>query len=497
VVKKRSIVLFFIFLFVSITAFAQETFTILHWNDFHSQNISFVKTGEDKIYVGGYATFAGYIDSIKQHIKNVAIVHAGDDFQGTPISTITKGFSQIDILNIIHPDVFTLGNHEFDYGKDNLYKAIEKANFTIISANIFDHQKEKLFVKPYSIKRYDNIQVGFIGLQTTELPEITFSQNVEQITILNPEEVVRKYVTMINDSVDIIVIVSHMGIDADKELALAVDGYHIIIGGHSHTALFEPLEINNVIICQAGSRGQYMGRLDLSVDIENDSIVAHHGELIETIVGKVTPNEQVQEMVDDYEKRLDSFMNEVIGYLDTDWIRVHRGESNVGNWQADVIREYAGTDIAFQNSGGIRKDIPAGKVTIRDMWELNPFSNHFVVFNVTGSELKKAIEKNCDGKGEFLQISGLKYRFKKSNAQGNRIVDIFVNGKTVSDDSTYSVATNNFLAGNLDYAFGISSEGKNITDLPQIDRDVFIEAIKKQNNIKSEIEHRILEIDEE
>jgi len=489
------IVIILVTLFSSL--FAQERLTILHWNDFHSCNTPYyTKSKEDKIQVGGYATLAGYINSIRSQSKNVALVNAGDDFQGTPISAVTKGFSQIEILNIIKPDVFTLGNHEFDYGKEKLYQAITKAKFPIISANIFDKGTGKLFVKPYLIKKYGNITVGFIGLQTANLKELSLPENVRQLEILNPEQVVRKYTSVIKDSVDIIVIVSHQGLDDDKKLAAAESGFQIIIGGHSHTALFEPLKINDVVICQAGSKGKYLGVLDLFIDIKEKKIVNYKSRLIKTVVDSISPDFLVRNKVDSLEQELSAVFDEVIGVLKNDWINIFRVESNVGNWEADVMREYAGTDFAFQNSGGIRKNISAGNITIRDMWELNPFSNHFVTFEVTGIELRKVIEKNCDGEGEFLHVSGLKYVFNKSKPVGNRVVNIVMKkGELIKDNSTYTVCTNNFLTNHFYGVFGISPEGRQIKHLPKLDRDVFIESVKKQKVIESFVEGRMVSED--
>src|SRR6056297_2107738 len=120
---------------------------IIHWNDFHSANLPYTPAynNPEKIEVGGYAILAGYIDSLRNIYDNALVVHAGDDFQGSPVSSITKGLSQIMILNKIQPDAFTIGNHEFDYGKENLYEVLERANFPVVSANIYDEEKGQLF----------------------------------------------------------------------------------------------------------------------------------------------------------------------------------------------------------------------------------------------------------------------------------------------------------------------------------------------------------------
>jgi len=500
VIKRQKIirhvfrVLFFLF---AIPLCAQEPLTILHWNDFHSFNQPYETIGQDSLIVkmGGYAILSGYINELKKQIAPVALVHAGDDFQGTPISTITKGLSQIRILNIIKPDVFTLGNHEFDYGKENLEQLLKFARFPIISANCFDKQSGKLFLSPYCMKQYGNLKVGFIGLLTPELNQLTLSENIKDLKILDPAASAKKYMTMIKDSVDLIIIVSHLGIEHDEKLAMEIRGAQIIIGGHSHTALFETKKVNDIFICQAGSRGRYLGRIDLEYDKQKKEMVEFKAKLIPMVSDKIEKDSLVNFVIDSLEQIVSTEMEKVIGELTTDWVRDGHAESNVGNWQADVMREFAGTEIAFQNSGGIRKNMFAGKLTVRDMWELNPFSNNFGVFVLNGEELVKAMERNASGQGEFLQISGLTYKFNPRQPVGKRIVEIKINGTLIDPQREYSVCTNNFVIGIFYNTFRAAAKNRSIRYLPEIDRDVFIEAVKKQKKISSKIEGRIVAVD--
>lgn len=473
---------------------SQEKLTILHWNDFHAfnkPNQARLENGE-KAVVGGAAVLKGYINKFRAEEKNVALVHAGDDFQGTPISNITEGMSQIKLLNLIHPDVFTIGNHEFDYGLPALRTAISQATFDIVSANIFDEEKNETFVKPYIIKKFGKIRVGFIGVIIPDLPSLTLPESIAGLKMLDPKVEVEKYVKIIQDSVDLVVVVSHMGLEYDEQLARDVDGIDIIIGGHLHRALFEPVIVNNVIICQAGSHGKYLGKLDIEFDLSKKKIVDYKSELVTTYAEKIQPDPAVQALVDSLEQIVDKELNAVIGELKTDWIRSRSGESNVGNWETDVMREYTGTDIAFQNSGGIRKDVFKGKITLRDMWELNPFANYFVVFEMTGRELRQTLERNSSGEGEFLQVSGVRYRFNEKDPVGNRVEKMWVKGKPVEDTKIYSVCTNNFLVGIFEEAFGFPADDRKMKSLNEIDRDIFIKAVKQQKEISSKIEGRIV-----
>jgi 2',3'-cyclic-nucleotide 2'-phosphodiesterase (5'-nucleotidase family) len=473
-----------------------ERIVILHWNDFHSQNVPF-KTicGDTVCFIGGTANLLGFINRFREEYKNVLVLNAGDDFQGTPISTITKGRSQIELMNIINPDAMELGNHEFDYGKDALEENLKIARFPVLSANLWDKNKGRHFVRPYIIKNIGRVKVGIVGLITPDLFKLVLRENVKGLEILDIDKVTVQYINRLKkDGVDLIIFLTHIGITADSILAERHPDIDIIIGGHSHTPLFEPKVVNGVIICQAGSRGKYLGKLEVIVDIDGDSVYSYSGELVRVISGKVRPDQIALRKVEELESMVDEKFNEVIGKLEVDWVRNFRGESNIGNWEADVMREFAGTDIAFQNSGGLRKDMPKGDITIRDIWEINPFGNTFVIFEVDGKTLRKMIEHQVSGKAELMQVSGIRYVFDSSREPGDRVISIEVNGEPLDENKIYSIVTNNWVAEHLYDLFGISGEGIEFKNLNVVDRDVFIEAVRRQGVIRSYVEGRIVDI---
>jgi 2',3'-cyclic-nucleotide 2'-phosphodiesterase (5'-nucleotidase family) len=158
------------------------------------------------------------------------------------------------------------------------------------------------------------------------------------------------------------------------------------------------------------------------------------------------------------------------------------------------MREFCSTDIAFQNTHGIRKDLPAGNITIRDIWEINPFGNEFAVFKVDGATLRNMMEWQADRKGELMQISGMKYRFDSSKPSGSKIVSIEVGGQPVEDGRTYSIATNSYVAGHLYNLFGLPEKDVKVDNLSKVDRDVFVEAVKNQKTIRSLVEGRIIDV---
>ncbi|CUT08076.1 5'-nucleotidase [Candidatus Kryptonium thompsonii] len=474
-----------------------EKILILHWNDFHSQNVPMRSICSDTpCYVGGTANLLGLINKFRSEEKNVLVLNAGDDFQGTPISSLTKGRSQIELMNLINPDAMTLGNHEFDYGRDALEENLKLAKFKVICANLWDKRKGNLFTKPYTVKNLGKAKVGVIGLTTPELFKLSLRENLKDLELLDIEKVTRQYINELKtkEKVDLIIALTHLGVQADSLLAVKFPEIKIIIGGHSHTVLKEPKIVNGVIICQAGSRGEYLGYLEAMIDVDGDSVYSYKGKLIRVVEGTVKPDEVALKKVEELEKMVDKEFGQVIGKLEVDWKRNFYGESNLGNWEADVMREFAKTDIAFQNSGGLRKDLPKGDIKVRDIWEINPFGNTFVVFEVDGKTLRKMMEWQASGKAELMQVSGIKVVFDSRKKIGERIISIEVGGKPLDENRIYSIVTNNWVADHLYDLFGIPQNSVKIKNLGVVDRDIFIEAVKKQKVIKSEVEGRIIDL---
>jgi 2',3'-cyclic-nucleotide 2'-phosphodiesterase (5'-nucleotidase family) len=482
---------------------AQRTveLTILHYNDFHAQNVPTTMNvrsddgSRERVAVGGSAAMKAWVDRERAAAPNAVLLHAGDDFQGTPISSITKGASQFALLELMQPDAMTLGNHEFDYGADNLRRLLPTVTFPVVSANLWDKSTGAPFVPRYRILRRDGMTIGIIGLAPPDLAQLSLRENVRDLDVLEPAMTVRQTMRELEEKFDarFIVVLSHMGFDQDSTLAATVDDIDVIVGGHSHTATWEPRRVNGAVIVQAGSRGRWLGRLALSVDADAGSVLRAHGTLLPTVVDAVTPDPTMAAAVEELERQVAEGLSETIGMLVTDWKRNSRGESNIGNWETDVMRAFAGADVAFQNSGGIRKNLDAGPVTLRDIWEIAPFGNHFVTFEVSGAQLRTMIRHQAEVTGEFCQVSGLAYTWDYAAAEGARLVRAEVGGAPIDDARTYTVVTSNYVGGHLHDVFGLPEAGVEVRAvLPtHVDRDVFIDAVRTQSRVDSRIEGRI------
>lgn len=473
---------------------------ILHWNDFHSHNTPSLvpRSGgsSETRLVGGAAALFGYIEQLRAENVPTIILNAGDDFQGTPISSITKGFSQILLLNEILPDAMVLGNHEFDYGAETLLNHLRHARFPVLAANILDTATALPIVPAYRMIEKNGLRVGIVGLSAPDLRSLVIREALERWDAVSPDSVLPSLLHILRaDSVRLVVVLSHMGYDNDSLLALRYPEVNVIVGGHSHSVLHKPRRVGNTFIVQAGSAGRWLGKLDLFLHPETDSLVAVRGGLLEVAVDGVVPHARTAALVDSLEQTVGAEMREVIGELLTPWRRPpygRRAESTVGNWQADVMRSYAGTDIAFQNAGGIRTDVEPGPLTVGTMWRLNPFSNTFVTFAVTGRRLREMIEFQLAASlRELVQWSGLRVRYNSTFPSGRRIVALDIEGRVFDEDSLYSIVTNNYVAGNLASHFGMDASSVSFTSLPDVDRDVFIRRIRADGTVSGRIDGRM------
>jgi len=287
-----------------------------------------------------------------------------------------------------------------------------------------------------------------------------------------------------------LILPEHAGIDGCMQ---AVSLHPLGQGLVPLTILRHSHNVNGIYITQAGEHGEYLGYIRARLDTVQNSFSHFQYTLLPVSTSGVTPRSEIAAIVDSLKSTATQTLNTVIGTLQTDWNRNRHGESNLGNWLTDVMREYADADIAFQNSGGIRKDLPAGPIRIRDLWEISPFGNHFVRFHITGQQLLKIIRHQITDPREFLQVSGLQYRYRTGTRE---LLSAQVGGTQLRPDSIYIIVTNNYVHSHFEEFFGLPvSSVQRVSHLPAIDREVFTKAVRDQGTISSRIEGRIRAVD--
>jgi 2',3'-cyclic-nucleotide 2'-phosphodiesterase (5'-nucleotidase family) len=351
----------------------------------------------------------------------------------------------MEFMNAIGYDAMALGNHEFDLGRDNCLGLIGLAKFPVLSANLVDRKTDKLFAPAGDvILERGGVRIAVIGLILDELHLVVAAEPIRDLEVRPGIEVAREEVERLDPQSDLIVVVMHWGLDESRALARAVPGIDVIVTGHDHKRTEKPIVEKGVLIVEAGSRLDRLGRLDIKV--AGDRVIEHRYQLLDLPAAAASEAPApVAELYHEIETTIDAEYGEVVGKLATPWVRDSHGESNLGNWVTDRMREAAGADFAVTNSSGLRTDVGAGPLTRRDIYSISPFPNVLVTFKATGQQLLAFARKNArDALGmdkSIVQVSGLSYSY---DPNGN-VYDLKVGGQPVEPDRSYLGATTDYL----------------------------------------------------
>lgn len=471
--------------------------TILHLNDFHGHLLPFMdKAVSATTPVGGAAYLAAAIEREKaKNPDGTLLLSAGDMFQGTPVSNVFHGEPVIRVMNQLGFDAMALGNHEFDWGLDVLERLRSMASFPFLSANITEQAGGELKgVAPYVLLTRKGLKIAVVGATTPGTPFATKPGNVAGLVFSEPQTSLPPIIEEARKrGAKLVVVLSHLGLDADEELARNVGGIDVIVGGHTHTVVTDPVKVGRTVITQAGSYGSYLGVLNLAVDPETGKATSSpsKNELQAIIAAPGAPmDEKTTRIVDEYNDQIKTEFGKAAGESSVDLERHAASESNLGDLIADSMREATGAEIAFQNGGGIRADVPKGKITLNQVYTLLPFDNDLVTMDLTGSQVLSLLEKSVATEERILQVSGLSVEYDMTKPPGHRVKAVLVSGRPLEPDRGYRVVTNDFLAAGGD-RFQVFGEGKNPVYGDSL-RDAFLIYLQKHSPVSPHIENRVV-----
>ena len=461
---------------------------ILHTNDVHGA-------------IESYAQVRALKDEFAARGAEVILTDAGDFSQGTPYVSTTKGADAVTMMNVTGYDVVTLGNHEFDYGYEQLKTNLAKANFKVICADVYDAQGNTIYDPNYVVTTASGLKIGFFGLETPETQTKVNPALIKGIKFASKSEIytcAQAQVAALNaQGCDLVICLSHLGVDEESapdghrsvDMLANVTGIDLVIDGHSHTVM------------TAGAAGEAVQSTGTKIEnvgiviIDNATKKIEDRYLINAAEG-VNKNPDVEAAAKTIVDRVDAeygveFATSEVKLNGSKAPGVRTEETNLGDLICDalkwsVLKEEGAITvpedhvIAITNGGGIRATINAGSVTKKDLNTVLPFGNTVAVIYVTGAEVLEALEASTfcapDAVGGFPQVSGIKFTvdtsvaFDKGDAYPNstyykpasikRVSIQSVNGKPFSLTDTYAVVTNNFVAagGDTYYVFGNASD---------------------------------------
>ncbi|MFT6117609.1 MAG: 2',3'-cyclic-nucleotide 2'-phosphodiesterase (5'-nucleotidase family), partial [Candidatus Azotimanducaceae bacterium] len=408
---------------------------IIHTNDFHGH---IQQTDE----YAGAARIAALVNESRAQNPGVLVLNAGDSISGTPVSTLFNGLPIFEVLNKVGYNASALGNHEFDHGYKQIKQFRRIANYPLLSANALGPDGELIADDDSLVMQINGIRVGIIGLITDNTPNMIIPTGNENLTFSAPEATLRAQVEKLDPLVDLVIVLSHVGHEEERALAAAVDNIDIIVGGHSHTRVDPPVRINNTYVVQANHYGADVGYLNIEVDTTTHSMSQFSGKLIRAN-DLPAPDPSVAALVNHWEQKVAKVVDHPIATAARDYTK-----EELQVFFEDLIAAETGADFGFYNMGGIRDRIRQGTVTMRTIWQIEPFGNSMVTVTASGAVVKNMLTMDDE----------IHHRFSE-----------------VDDAQIYRVATNGFVAAQLNR----SAPGQiTIQDANELMRDVLIRLIK-------------------
>jgi sulfur-oxidizing protein SoxB len=415
--------------------------------------------------LGGMAHVATVIKRLRAEKPDATLlVDAGDTWHGAGFSVVDKGVSMVKIMNAIGYDVMAPGNWEFFYSKEHLLDLVKQANFPVVAFNVTDKDWDEPVFTPYVMKKVGKLNVAVIGLTypwTALTSAVSGSAQWWKFGIR--EEAARELIAEIRaeHDPDLVVLVSHGGYGLDQKFAQRVDGIDVLVSGHTHDPVFEPVVWNNTIIYQGGAHGKYVANLD--VRVENKKIVEFSYELQKVQQSRTVADPEIKKLVDEAYAPHEEKLGEVVGRSDVMIYRRDYWQSPMGNLLTDALRAIAGSDIAFFPAWRYGATLLPGDITVEDVYNLIPTDGTINTFTMSGKSLKRLMNNTLNGfldrdpysrvGGDMIRFAGMELVYDISRPYGQRVVSLTVGDKDIVDDKEYSVASvhtrfqNNLLFG--------------------------------------------------
>ena len=460
--------------------------TILHTNDHHGR---FWKNSDGEY---GMAARKTVIDGIRAEVAanggHSLLLDGGDVNTGVPESDLQDAVPDFKGMNLLGYQAMAVGNHEFDKPLGILKMQRDLAQFPMLSANIYD-RGQRMF-EPYKIFNLGGVRVGVMGMTTEDTYKMVLPENVKNIEFRSVVAEAAKVVPELRAKSDVVIAATHMGhyengnhgtqAPGDVEMARAVKGIDLVVGGHSQNPACmkaenvldqayvpgnecKPDRQNGTWIVQAHEWGKYVGRADFEyrngefklvkyalvpVNLKKPVKDAAGKTTLVTYTPEIAENKEMLALLSPYQEfgqqKLGVEIGSTDGKLEGDRSVIRAKPASMGVLVGLAMMEKTKADFAVVNAGGVRDSIPAGKITYKDVLKVQPFGNTVITVDMTGKEVMdylNASAKMSVGSGAFAQFAGVKLVIK-----GGAVVTASIKGAPVDPQKTYRMTLNNFQA---------------------------------------------------
>lgn len=524
---------------------SSKTFDLIEITDFHGNLLS---SYNEQIA----AVMAKDVKTVEAQNPDTFVLGGGDFYQGTPISNVLVGVPVQQFLTNVGMKVTALGNHEFDWTKDSdgnvdskgaldLINTVtmKNAGYNIVCANLRNKSDNSLVYPAYQVYTEDNVRIAVIGAITTETPDIVMPANVANYTFTDPATEINDAAAEIkkDNKADVVLAVVHEGSNGDftttgpiMDIANNLHGVDAVFGGHSHT-IMSTTTASGMPVEIASANGK--GYIDLKMNIDSTGKITFPNASAGSATGldKTTGtygayqainrtsstfpygyygvtsstssavDSDVYNIVKAANDQVAPIFNTKIGTAAGNLTKTQDvqpyGESQLGNWTADVIKNYTKADIGIVNNGGIRCNINAGDITKGMIFTLMPFDDTIETTKLTGAQLRTMFENAFADGGKGIQISGIKVTYSSKLSSGNRVISMAKSDGTPIDindtKTTYTVAGPDFVltGGDGFTVFNTPAIKAALVDTHELIRDALMDDVSAKGTIKTEMDNRI------
>lgn len=418
---------------------------------------------EDMSAIGGMAKLASLIEQQRQVDVPVFLFDAGDMFTGA-LSKKTGGALIFDLYGQMGYDAVNLGNHEFEYGWQQLARVLPRANYPVLNANIV-YEGGAPFGRPYAVIEKSGVRIAVIGLMGIDaFVNTMMPANRKGLTIEPLAETAQSWIDLLRPEADLVVLLTHQGrtapmqtdkesdaevqrgIDEEFELAGTLKGVDLLIAGHTDHGLVLPVRHpdSGTWIVQTFGQGMHLGALELQRDPEGIWQLAN-AELKPVNADVLPDHARVAQMIREARSQHPE-LQEVIGSLKGHVVRRYYHESTMGNLVADALKAAAGTDLAMITPGALRSDFASGPVTREAVLNVFPFIDRVTTLELPGRVLRSVIEQGLRRDYGLPNFAGLSITCVLEAPPKAQLIQVLVNGQPLDEDASYTLATGSFTA---------------------------------------------------
>lgn len=399
---------------------------------------------------GGYALLASAIQRERAAAKNGSLlVNVGDTIHGSAVAEWTQGAALVPVVNALGIDVFVPGNWEFAYGPDVFRRRMQELNHPVIAMNVFDRRTGDRLFAPSVVKEVGGVKVGVVGVTSVIVDKSMAPAYSEGLSFTFKEDLQTEVDRLRREGVQIVLLATELGLAQEVRLAREIRNVDFILGGHTHERTTTPVLDGGTPVIEAGSEGSFLARLVFRV--QGGKVVGYDHTLLEVTPDRYQPSPAVAALVAAARRPFEAKLRRVVGHTETVLFRKGVLESSMDSFIADALRETTGADIGITNGFRFSYPVPPGPITEEDLFNIFPMDAGIKVGTLTGRQLKALWEEGleqvfaADAYGQRggwgPRASGMTVKVRLGAPTGQRVIEMKVNGRLVTDDQRFTVAS--------------------------------------------------------